>query len=826
MAPLALSEFLSHDVRYAARLLRRQPRHALLTILTMALGIGATTVLFTVTYGVLMKPLPWPNSERVVVLKETRGGSAPRFGAFTNTAYLAWQEGAVTVERIAAWSQRVVTLSGGGEPERIRVTTATASLFPALGVRPLIGALFEEKDETSAVIVLSEGLWRDRFAGDPGVLGRLVHVDGQPHTVVGVIADASAYPDRQARAILPQAIRPAAGNYLSLFDAIAMLSPGATAAQAAAEGTSRGRFAADTGLTTSAIFGNNGPVEISAQPLRDAMTADVRRPLILLLAAVVLLLVTATANVAGLQLARATTRRREMAIRAALGAGGVRVTRQLMIESLLLAGAGGIAGLAITWLLRGALPSLLPVDFPRVHDLGIDATVVGVALVVSLATGVVVGLLPALRLRRLDIVDALAEDGTAAIGARAGSRMARARTAIMVGQIAIACVLLVVASLLGRSFLALLHADRGYDPAGILSARLSMPQAMYPAAERRFAIVDGVLERLAAVPGVIEAAFTSELPLTPGGSTSSFTLAGRDAGAAVVTVQASPRIVSPRYFSALGMRIVEGRTFSDADTETSERVVVVNRAFARRYLGDSPLGLKLPVAGFAPPDGEPPSSTVVGVVDDVRYVTSATVSQPELYYSHRQLGRRLPVQTVTLLARTSGNPARIAGAVRSAARETDERLVADAVMPLEQRLLTTLARPRLYASLLAGFAACALIIAGVGLFGVLSYFISQRSRELAVRAALGARRVDIFRLVLRQGLGAAVLGVAAGLLASAWLTGLVSAQLYGVTRHDAFTFVAAPLVILVSAVIACVFPALRAARLDPLRVLRGGTGQG
>ena len=809
------------DFHYALRLLRRQPRQALLTILTMALGIGATTVLFTVTYGVLMKPLPWPNSERIVVLKETRGGSAPRFGAFTNAAYLAWREQAATVEQIAAWTQRVATLSGAGEPERIRVTAATASLFPALGVRPLIGAFFEEKDEASAVIVLSEGLWRDRFGADPGVLGRLVHLDGQPHTIVAVLADASAYPDRQARAFVPDAVRPVAGNYLSLFNAIATLRPGATAAQAAAEGTSRGRFAANTGLTTAAIFGNNGPLEVSAQPLRDAMTADVRRPLVVLLAAVVLLLATATANVAGLQLARATLRRREMAIRAALGAGGFRVTRQLMIESLLLGACGGAAGLALTALLRGALPSLLPADFPRVDDLALDWIVIGFALAVSIATSVVVGLMPALRLRRLDLVDALAEDGTGAVGARAGSRMSQARTAIMVGQVAIACVLLVGASLLGRSFLALLHADRGWDPAGILAARLSMSQAMYPAAERRFAMVERVLERLAGAPGVTEVAFTSELPLTPGGSTSSFTIAGRGADAAVVTVQASPRVVSPRYFSALDMRIVEGRAFSDADTPTSERVVVVNRAFARRYLGDAPLGRKLPVAGFAPPDGPPPDSTVVGVVEDVRYVTSANVSQPELYYSHRQLGGRLPVQTVTLLARTSGNPAGVAGAVRSAVREADERLVADAVMPLEQRLVATLARPRLYAALLAGFAVCALVVAGVGLFGVLSYFISQRSRELAVRAALGARRADIFRLVLRQGLGAAALGIAAGLVASAWLTGLVSAQLYGVTRHDAFTFVVAPLVILVTAVFACVFPALRAARLDPLRVLRG-----
>jgi len=819
---------LVQDVRYAARLLRRQPRHALLTILTMALGIGATTVLFSVTYGVLMKPLAWPHSDRIVVLKETRGGSAPRFGAFTNAAYLAWREEATTIEHIAAWSQRLVTLSGAGEPERIRIAAATASLFPVLGARPLIGSLFEQKDEALPVIVLSEGLWRQRFGADPAVLGRLVHIDGQPHTVVGVLPDTLAYPDRQTRAVVPYSIRPTAGNYLAMFNAIAVLRPGATAAQAAAEGTARGRFASDTGLTTTAIFGSNGPLEITAQPLRDALTADVRRPLVVLLVAVGLLLLTATANVASLQLARTTTRSREMAIRAALGAGSARVTGQLLVESLLLGIAGGAAGLAFMWLLHGSMPSLLPADFPRVDDLGIDATVVAFALVVSVGASIAFGLLPALRVRRLNLVDALAEDGTAPVGAGVRSRTARARMLIMVGQVAIACVLLVGASLLGRSFLALLHADRGYDPAGVLSARLSMPVTMYPAPERRFAIIEQILNRAAVMPGVTDAAFTSESPLTPGGSTSAFTLKSREADGALVSVQASPRIVSPRYFSALGFRMIAGRTFSEHDTETSEPVVVVNHAFARRYLGDSPLGSRLPVAGYAPPEEKQLESTVIGVVDDVRYVTVANVSQPELYYSHRQMRGRLPVQTVTLLARTSGDPAdpadlrAAAAGLRSVVREADERLVAEAVLPLEQRLLTTLARPRLYAVLLGGFAGFALVIAAVGLFAVLSYTVSQRSRELAIRAALGARRADILRLVLRQGLTVTLAGLVVGMLASTWLTRLLSTQLYGVAPHDTLTFVLVPLLLLLFATLACFVPARRAARLDPLRVLRGG----
>lgn len=812
---------LVQDIRYALRLLRRQPRHALLTIATMALGIGATTVLFSVTYGVLMKPLAWPNAGRVVVLQETRGGSAPRFGAFTNAAYSAWRDRATTIEGIAAWSQPLVTLTGPGEPERIRVTTATASLFSVLGARPLIGSFFAAKDETSPVIVLSERLWRQRFGADPAALGRLVHLDGVAYTIVGVLPDGFAYPNRQTQAIVPYSVPPAAGNSLSMFEAVAALRPGVTPAQAAAEGTARGRLAADTGMTTMAVFGGNGPIEISARPLQDALTSEVRRPLLVLLAAVGLLLVTATANVASLQLARTTARSREMAIRAALGAGAGRVTRQLLVESLLVGVAGGAAGLAATQALLRATPALLPADFPRADGLGVDTAVLAFAVAISAGTSIVLGLLPAWRVRRLNMVEALAEDGTAPVGSGVRSRTARTRLAIMSGQVAIACMLLVGASLLGRSFLALLHADRGFDPDNVLSARLSMPVTMYPSAERRSAIVDRVLERLASTPGIADAAFTSELPLTPGGSTSAFALRSPLDGG-IVKVQASPRIVSPRYFSALGIRMVAGRDFSETDTQTSEPAVIVNRAFARRYLGGSALGAKLPIVGYGPPDGEPAESTVIGIVEDVRYITAGGISQPELYYSYRQRKGGLPVQTVTLMVRTAGDSGAAAGAVRAAVREADPRLVADVVMPLEQRLLTTLARPRLYAVLLGGFAAFAVVIAGVGLFGVLSYSVAQRSRELAIRAALGARRSDILVAVLRQGLAVTAAGLAVGLLASTWMVHLLSAQLYGVTPHDTVTFVAVPLLLLAFSALACIVPARRAAGVDLLRVLRGG----
>ena len=421
---------------------------------------------------------------RLVLLNETRGGNPPRFGAFSNAAFHAWRDSPRTVEGLAAWSQRSATLTGSGDPERIRVVAASASLFQALGVTLLIGSPFTEADETAArgpVVVLSEHLWRQRFSADPGVLGRAVQLDGQAHTVVGVLADAAAFPDRTIRAWLPFRVPPVAGNSLSMFNAIAAVRSDSTPSQAAAEGTSRGRDVPDTAMTTTAIFGNNGAVGITATPMQAAVTADVRRPLMVLLAAVGLLLLAATANVASLQLARATTRRREMAIRAALGAAGGRAMRQLLVESLMLGLTGGAAGLLLASLLHRSLPSLLPADFPRATDLAFDSRVVAFALLASLVTSLLFGVLPALQVRRLDLVGALAEDGGGSAGPSRASGTARIRLAIMAGQVAVACVLLVGASLLGRSFVRMLNVDRGYDPAGVLAARLSLPAAQYPA---------------------------------------------------------------------------------------------------------------------------------------------------------------------------------------------------------------------------------------------------------------------------------------------------------------------------------------------------------
>lgn len=805
---------VAQDIRYAARLFRRQPAFTLLVACTMALGIGTATTLFSVTYGVLMKPLPWPAGDRIVLLKETRGGHAPRFGAFSNAAYTAWDQGGATVEAVAAWATRTLTLGGAGDPERVPVTAATASLFDVLGVRPLIGTVFQPADEAAepaVVVVISESLWRQRFGGDPAVLGRTVQLDGQPHSIIGVLPDSASYPDRQTRAWIPMRINPTAGNYLMMFNAVAKLRPGATAVQAAAEGTALGRAApqsSDMDMTVRAIFGGSGPIQVTAEPLREALTADVRGPLLVLLAAVVLLLLTATANVAGLQLARATTRRREMAIRAALGAGRGRVTRQLLVENVLLGLAGGGAGLLLASVLHRVIPSVLPADFPRIEDVGMDRAVVIFAALVSILSSVFFGLTPALRARRVNLVESLSEDGTSPVGAGTRTRTARVRMLIMAGQVAVACVLLVGASLLGRSFLALINADRGFDPANTLTARLQMPAFAY-SPERRAELVDAILERLRGVPGVTAASYSDGAPLGVSGG-SSFWIDDRQ-------VQAASRTVTPGYFAAMGMRFVGGRDFTNEDITSARPVFIVNRTFARMYLGEQPVGQR--VRGWV--RDKYPHWEVIAVVEDVRHRGVTEPLEPEIY-RYRPAAEKRASTAPTLIVRTAGDPTALVPTLRAIARQQDESLLFDSVLTMEDRVLTSLARPRLYASLLGAFAVAALLIAGVGLFGVLSYSVARRSREIAVRMALGAGRADIVRMVVGQGLLVTGAGVAAGLIGSALMTGSIAALLFGVTPHDPVTYVTVPAILVAIAAAACLVPARRAATLDPLKVLKSG----
>jgi len=814
---------VAHDLKYAVRLLRRRPGATLVTMLTMALGIGATTVLFSVAWGVLGKPLPWPDADRLVRLAEMRQGSTRRLPPIlTNGTYLAWRDSHAAIGEIGGWSPSTVTVTHAGDPQRIRIAAVTPSMFGLLGAKPAIGAVFAT-DTAESEIVLSHALWRQLFGGSPAALGATLRVDGEARTVVAVMPRDFTFPDREARAWVPLRVRPVIGEnpetrHISLFSAMARLEPGVTPAQAAAEGSARGRGAPDPGLTAIAVFGSRGPVDVTAVPVLDAMTRDVREPLIVFLVAVGLLLATATANVASVQLARSATRRREIAIRSALGAGAGRLARQLLIENVLLGLMGGLVGLlGATWLHR-ALPSLLPADFPRAGDVALDLRVMAFAVGVSVVSSVAFGLAPALQARRINLVEALTEDGLAPVGGSTRTGTARARALIMAGQVAVASVLLIGASLLIRSFVAMWNVDRGYDVTNVLTASLPLPNASFTPA-RRAQVIAGVLDRLHATPGVTRAAFTTVLPLTTMDQLLAFRLPPSGRTGDPVQVQTSRRIVSPLYFASLGMRVVEGRGFADTDTRTSLPVVVINRAFARRYLDNAALGRRLP-AGLDDARIEQPWE-VVGVVDDVRMRNLSDVPQPEIFVSFAQLTSGLYATDPTIVVRTTGDAAAFVPRLRDIVRQQDPSIALDSVATMEQRLLGNLARPRLYAIMLGGFAVFALAIAAVGLFGVLSYTVAQRSREIAVRSALGARPLDIVLLVVGQGLAITGIGLVAGVAAAMILTRSISTFLYGVTVHDRVTFAAVPLLLLVVAAVACLVPARRAAKLDPLRVLKG-----
>jgi putative ABC transport system permease protein len=812
------------DARYAVRLLGKQRAYTALVVATMALGVAATTVVGSVAYGVLLKPLPWASAPRLVRLYETRQGSTKRFRPLmTNAVYAQWRDHTSTLDAIAAWSVDTVTVADSAPPERIKIAEVTPSMLPMLEGAPVLGRTFapgEEESGHAPAIILSYGFWQQRFGGAADVVGRTLRLEDTTYTVVGVMPRSFTFPDTATRAWVPFRIRPVVkpgtpGFSIQMFQAIGRLRPGATPAQAAAEGTARGRTAPSHTPVAIAVFGSDGAIDVTALPLLESMIAEVKPAIVILLAAVVLLLVTATANVASLQLARGTARRRELAIRTALGAGRGRLVRQTLVENLLLGLLGGAAGLALAALLHRALPFLLPPDFPRVADLTFDWRMPAFALALSVLGGLGCGLLPALAAARRDVVPALVEDALAPLGGGLRSGTARVRASIMSGQIAIASVLLVGALLLGRSFIGLLHADVGYDSSNVLTARLVLPDRSYTP-ERRLHVLEEIVGRLGATSGVTRAAYATVVPFGGPSLLSSFPLRKRDGS--TQTIQTGSRQISAGYFAALGQPILEGREFAETDAGT--QVVMVNREFARRYLEGRALGWTLPGnSSRSVPGQRAADRPIVGVVENTARQSVTDTAEPEIYFPARQ--QPILFDGVALIVRTAGDPRPFVPSLRAAVQAIAPDVPLESVMTMEDRMAATLARPRLYAALLAIFAGFALMIAGVGLFGVLSYTVALRGREIGVRAALGAQVRDIVGLVLRQSMAIAGAGLAAGLLASLWLTRALQKFLYGVTPHDLVSFAAVAALLIVVAAIASIIPARRAARVDPVAVLRG-----
>jgi putative ABC transport system permease protein len=810
---------LDGDVRHAVRQAVRHPGATAVSVLTVALGITVTTILFSLAYGVLLRPLPWPDAGRLVRVSETRRDATRALPFVSNVTYNAWNDRPSTIEYLAGYRERTFVLDRRGSLEQVQGVLVTPNVFPMLQASPLVGRVFETRDQDA--VLVSVRFARSRFSDSAAAIGKRLQLAGAMATIVGVMPDDFAFPNPSVDLWVPFAVRPTKQEGLTIFSAVARLRPDVTVQQATEEATARGRSAPDPGLVAIGMFGGSGPVEVRLEPWLDSLTGQVKPGLLVLLVGVVLLLLAAVGSLANLHLVRAAGRQRELAIRASLGAGRLRIARELLVEPILVAVVGGAVGLLLTGWFHRLLPLWMPSDFPRLEAVSFGPMIVAFGVVLTLVTGLLVGAVPAGQTKWINLVSALREDGWAPVGHSWRSKIARARALVIIAQIAVTVLLLVGAGLLGRSLLHLATLDHGYDPNNLVAGRIVSVTGRIISTVQGTprTAVPGLAElvtRLTALPGVLGVAVANALPLPSTGEGMVGMKFDTDKDHPTpVQIQAKLRTVSAGYFDTLVMRVVTGRGFDASDANRQGPTpLVVNETFARHYLpAERPLGQL-----GRRSDGTP-FYEVVGVVGDVPLPTGAP-AEPEMFVPFRDLDRATgqPV----LFVRTIGDPVPFIATIRQLTREVSPLLGFDGAVTMDVRLADTNARPRLFAvvaSLLAGFA---LLIAVVGLFGVLSYTVAQRRREIGITSALGATPGRIVRIVVGQGLSLAVAGVVVGLAAAGLLARSVSSLLYGVTPFDPLTFVAVPLVVLAAAGLACFLPARRAARIDPWQALRQG----
>ena len=809
------------DLRYAARGLARAPGFAALALLTLAFAIGANVAIFSVVNSLLLRPLPLPQGERVVtLLRHFPDGDSD---AVSEPKFFYWRDHGAAFTAVAAFESlgSGFNLAGDGKPERIVGSHVSASFFDVFGERPALGRSFlaeEDRPGAAHAVVLSDALWRRRFGADPGVLGRSLLLNGEPYLVVGVMPRELGFPSR-AELWTPFCLDPASREPEPYLEVVARLraGTGVAAAQSAMDLVAR-RFAAAFPDQVRAIEG------VHVVPLQAYLYGDLRPALLVLLAAVGAVLLIACVNLAGLQLARAAARRREIALRAALGASRRRIVAQLFCESLLLGSCGGLAGLLLgSWCLRPLLAAS-PLDPVRRAQIGIDGRVLLFALGVSVLAALLFGLAPAVHAVRLDLQAAL--KGGAAPFRRAWRRWAR--RLLVVAEVALALVLAANAMLLGRSFVQLLRTAPGFAPDHVLTGKLSLPEGRYGSggAIERFA--DQLLAGVGALPGVREAAMVSTLPLEDGPPVS-FIIAGRYQGkvSGEGVGVARFRAVTRGFFRTLRIGGVRGRTFDAADRRGAPLVAVVNEAAARRYWrGGDPVGVRITIG---PPStrelGDPGPRTIVGVVRDVREMGLDQEAPPIVYVPLGQLPDPMARMFVRLLplsiaVRSAGAlPELPAQLERQVARVDPEQPLTE-IGAMDEILSRSLGRRRFTALLLGTLSLLALALAALGIYGVISYLVEQRTREIGIRMALGASSASILRLVVRQAMSAVLVGIAAGLAGAFALTRLLGSLIYGVGAHDPLSFVLTPALLALVAVLACAVPAHRAGSVDPLVALR------
>jgi putative ABC transport system permease protein len=810
-------ETLLRDIRYGVRSLLKRPGFTAIAVITLALGIGANSAIFSVVNAVLLRPLPYAEADQLFVPWGSRGNMDDR----TNVSYpdlVDWQAQTKTLEHVVAYNSAGALLrEGDAEPEPISGAAVSADLFPLLKVAPILGRPFTRADDqpnSPPVIVLGHALWQRRFNADPNIVGKQIRLGSASATVLGVMPEGFRFP---VQATKTEFLRPLATvlgdrtqrrNSYSLR-VVARLKPGATAAAAESEmraiGTQLEQQYPDEGFRLGARL-------IS---LHEAVTWGSKTPLLVLLGAVGFVLLIACANVANLLLARAAARHKEMAIRAALGAGRRRVVRQLLTESLLLSLLGGALGLLVAWWGVHFLLAASPLNIPRLTDVGLDTSVLAFTAVVSVLTGVIFGLAPAMQASRADLQDALKEGGRGAAGSAVRNRV---RALLVVVEVALSLVLLVGAGLLGKSFLLLSEVRAGFEPERVVTTNLSLARAKYPKPEQQQAGFAEIIRRTASIPGVEASAFIYPLPLSGDSNSGTFLIEGRPAVRPEDKPTSNHRTISADYFRALKIPLSRGRPFDERDTQQAPPVIIVNETLARlHFAGAEALGQRIIIEGERGDNGLPPPREIVGIVGDVRHESLDAESGAEYYVPYTQA----PEPFMSLVVRSSiDNPGSLAAGVRQVIKQMDKDQYVAKILPMTELVAESVARRRFNAMLTGLFAVVALLLASVGIFGVLNYTVAQRTQEIGLRVALGAQTRDVLRLVLGQGARLILFGLALGLATSFALTRVLAGMLFGVTPTDPLTFVAVSLLLAGVALLACYIPARRATKVDPLVALR------
>jgi predicted permease len=778
-------------------------------MLTLALGIGVNTAIFTVVNAVLLKPLPYASSDRLVFVSI---GANTGFGDRTSLPavdFLAWQSANRACDKLAVYTNDNVVVSGLGEAERVVGTQASAQFFAALGVTPALGRVWHDGDDrpgSPLTVVVSHAFWERRLGADAGAIGRTLMIDGRAHVIIGVAPPGFAFPRRFGELWSILQLEPPARRGPFFLQGLGLMSPGASLAQVQAD-LSMAR------AQTRQKFPSRNATNYRVEPLKTVITGDARPGLLLLITAVVVVLLVAIGNVANLLLASATERERELAVRAALGAGRGRIIRQLVTEGLVLALVGAVAGwILAAWATR-VLVTFAPANLPRVTEIQMDLRVFGFTLLAAALSGVLFGAAPALRLSDQSFLETLQA------GLRSSSPAAarRFRNALIVTEIALALTLAISAALLAKSLIRLQHVEVGVNSEQIVTASITPPAADYPSGPRVVAFFDDLVQRVETLPGVTSAAVTNSLPPDGLSETDSFVvedaLPSPDRGAPVGPILS----ISDNYFRVLRVPLIRGRWFGNVDGGSSAPVVIISAALAQRYFGGvDPIGRRMKqVADWPRPDNIP-WLTVVGVVGDVKYAGLAEQAGPAFYLPLRQS----PFRDQNLVVRTTGNPSTIVSGIRDVLRAIDPNLPLAEVRTMEERLWASSGEPRFRTWLMTLFGAMGLTLAAIGIYGVTAYTVAQRTREIGIRAALGATRTDLLLMVFGQSLKLAICGIVMGLTLALAAGRLLGALLFAVSPADTLVFAGATGVLMFVTLVSAMLPARRAATVDPIQALR------